>query len=247
MAGRPRTKARREAETRSGTRFDRPARVAILKRSDEIGAAAAAKEAGVAVGTLRTWRKRLAEEPSPSPPLSTTPATDDAGEPQSRAEQLRAAADKARDASSRALDQADSMLQRGLASEARNAAVVSGTHADRASQLESAAREEEAHQVALTEARGRLVLEVIERGYGDLRLLMPRTFLQALLRGWPEAVDAEIVLHASEEVRRPIRAEIRAALIAELEAERLARPALTAGKSEEDDEPIADAEIVGSQ
>ena len=65
-----------------------------------------------------------------------------------RAGRLRAQAERARAASSRALDQSDSMLRRGLASEARNAATVAGINADRAQELERSAREQEKHNSA---------------------------------------------------------------------------------------------------
>lgn len=42
MTGRPKTKARREAQARVKTRFDRVAREAVLKRSEELGSVAAA-------------------------------------------------------------------------------------------------------------------------------------------------------------------------------------------------------------
>jgi hypothetical protein len=135
------------------------------------------------------------------------------------------------------------MLARGLASESRNAAVVAGVHADRARELEDAARAEESHEVALTEARGRLVLAAIERGYVDLGLPEPREFVRELLRGWPGPVDPEIVERAREEVRRPIRGEIRAELLAEVGE---ARRALPPGEDEQeqDGEEEVDGEVV---
>lgn len=243
MAGKPRTKARREAEARSGKRVDRAARVAILQRAEEIGSRAAAAEVGVSMATLRTWRRRLkAEAERASVSLS---AESDGAPPTTRAEGLRARAEKAREASSRALDQADALLARGLASEARNASVVCGVHGDRARELEEAARAEESHEVTLTEARARLVLTVIERGYDDLGLPVPRAFLQALLRGWPGKVDAEVIEQAREEVRRSVRAEVRAEMIAEEERARRTRPALPAGEDEPPTDEVVDGELVG--
>src|SRR5438874_774903 len=119
MAGRPKRRAREaEAHARSAKRFDRVSREAVLKRAQEVGAAAAAREAGVAVGTLRTWRKRMKEAPDPNESEAHAPA------PRTRAERLRAAAEKARAASSRAMVLAYALLARGLASEARYASVV---------------------------------------------------------------------------------------------------------------------------
>jgi len=238
MPGRPRTRARREAEARSPKRFDAVARAAVLKRSEEVGPATAAREAGIAPGTLRTWRKRAADAPEPAP--VPTPEQEFG----SRAERLRAAADKARAASSRALDQADSLLARGLASEARNASVVSGVHAERAQELESAARIEEAHSVELSQASGRLVLDLIERAFGDVGLPAPTELVRALLGRWPAEVEPEAVDRAKDDVRRTIRAEVRAELLAEMDEARLLRPALAPGEAPEDEDDAIDAEVV---
>jgi hypothetical protein len=236
MAGQPKTKARREREARSRVRFDRSARAAILKRADEIGAREAATEASIAVGTLRTWRKRAADAPEPVP--ASLPSEAESVAVGTRAERLRAAAEKARQASSRALESADSLLARSLASEARNASVVCGVHADRARELEESARLEEAHELALSEAQGRLVLALVERGYDDLGLPVPRAFVEALLRAWPGEVDAEVIEQARREIERPIRERVRVELVAEMEAARLAQRGLPAGDdaSEVDDD-----------
>jgi hypothetical protein len=158
-------------------------------------------------------------------------------------ERLRAAAERSREASSTALASADSMLARGLASESRNAAVVSNMHADRAAEQEASARAEELHEVALSEAQGRLLLDVIGRGYGDLGLPVPRSFIRDLLRGWPGPVDESVVAAARGEIRRPVVAEVRAE-IALAEAERATRPALSAGPVEGEGE-VVDGEVVG--
>ena len=140
------------------------------------------------------------------------------------------------------------MLARGLASESRNAAVVAGVHADRAVELEASAREQEAHEQRLAQDRGEQVIELIERGYDDLGLPVPRAFLQALLRVWPGKVDAVVIEKAREEGRRSVRGEVRTEMIAEEERARRARPALPAGEGERDDESsdeVVDGELVG--
>jgi hypothetical protein len=172
----------------------------------------------------------------------------------SRAEGLRVLADRAREASSRALESADGMLARGLASEARNASVVSGVHAERAAELEASARLEEAHEVAMSEATGRLVIGAIERGFEDLGLPVPSVFVAELLRGWPAPVDEAVLEQARVDVRRAIVAEVRVELSEEMAVVRQAQQALPRGEDASDDdeggEPVGeeepvDAEVVG--
>jgi hypothetical protein len=221
MAGRPKTRERREREARK-RRFDHAQRAAIVEHADKVGPTQAAREAGIAVATIRTWRKRTAEEPKrPAPPQTSERGT--------RAERLRAAADQARAASSRALDQSDAMLRRGLASEARNAATVAGINADRAQELEASAREEELHEVSVTEQQGKSILALIEAMLSDLGIEPPRALLAARLMGTP---DAELIERAREEVRGPIARELREEVLAELRAEGWRAP-------EEDDEEQA--------
>src|SRR5215471_11967935 len=172
VAGTPvrrRRREQREARERGNRRFDDLAREAVLERAEEIGASAAAREVGISPGTIRTWRKRRADAapvrvPDSAQPddLRTTPAG-----------RLRAQAERARAASSRALDQSDSMLRRGLASEARNAATVAGINADRAQELERAAREQEKHEQRLTEACAEQVVELVRQMFAAVDLSLP--------------------------------------------------------------------------
>jgi len=244
MAGRPRTRAKREAvASRGRKRFDSVARAAILKRAEVVGAGVAAAEAGISAATLRTWRKRLADAPERE--LSSLPQEAGGESEGSRAERLRAEAEKARRSSARALDQADSLLTRGLASDARNASVAVGVFAERARELEEAARAEELHAVALGEAMGKLVIAAIERGFEGLGLPVPQTFVAELLRGWPAAVDEGIVDVARGDVRRAIAAEVRGELAAEAQAVRAVQRALPAGGEGDGGEDGDAGDVVG--
>lgn len=239
MPGRPRTKARRDREIRSGKRYDRAAKAAILKRADEVGAAAVAREAGVAVGTLRTWRKRLSEEPIASLPEEFT-VESEVAPPGTRAERLRARAEKTRRAQFRAEDRADALIGTSQAAESRNAMVSANGFAERASELEAAARSEELHEQQLSQSIGEMVVDLIERAFIAVDLLAPRDLLECLLRG--EEPNGEVVNQAREHVRRGSRGEVRADVLAEFEAERLALPA-----PEVEPEEVVDAEIVATE
>ena len=114
----------------------------------------------------------------------------------------------------RALDQADSLLARGLASEARNGAVLAGTWADRAAQLEAEAREQEAHELRLEQARGGLVVALLERAFAAIALPLPQQLMRELLRAWPDEVTGEVVERARVEVRRAIAVEVREQMLA---------------------------------
>jgi hypothetical protein len=220
MAGTPIRRARREqreARERGNRRFDDLAREAVLERAEEVGPTVAAREVGISPGTIRTWRKRRADtKPVPIPvaqpdDLPTTPAV-----------RLRAQAERARAASSRALDQSDSMLRRGLATEARNASVVAGVNADRAQELERTAREQEKHEQRLTDQRAEQVVELIRAMFTAIDLNLPHDLARAVLRG--EEVTPELRDQARAQVDRQVRAELRVEVRAELEAQRPALP-----------------------
>jgi hypothetical protein len=116
MAGTPvrrRRREQREARERGNRRFDDLAREAVLERAEEIGASAAAREVGISPGTIRTWRKRRADAKPATIADPVRAAVDDVLT--TPAGRFRAQAERARSASSRALDQSDSGLSRGLA------------------------------------------------------------------------------------------------------------------------------------
>jgi hypothetical protein len=237
MAGTPIKRARREqreAYARGNRRFDAVARQAILERADEIGASAAAREVGISPGTIRTWRKRRADsKPVPVPDVQP----DDL--PATPAGRLRAQAERARAASSRALDQSDSMLRRGLASEARNAATVAGINADRAQELEAAAREQEKHEQRLTDARAEQVVELIQQMFTAIDLSLPHDLAGAVLRG------EEVTPEQREQARAQVHRQVRAELLAE-EAQRTP-PALPALVEEVESPDVVDAEVVEAE
>jgi hypothetical protein len=258
MAGRPRTRERREREQRErapggakprAKRADPGTMQRVVARVAEVGAAQAAREAGISPALARKWVEREKAKPQPTLLPDETPTPN--GMPNTQAERLRAEAEKLREASRQALTQGTVLIGQGKSSEARNAAVLGGVLHDRAQEVEASARLEESHAVQLTQARGQLVLDVIERGYADLGLLpVPRTFIASLLRTWPDPVDLATIEQGRAQIERPIRAAVRAELLAEDEAERLARPALPAGEEKAEqpaDDEVVDAEVVPDQ
>lgn len=134
--------ARRAAITDAATRAQ------ALSRAEEIGDAAAAAEAGIAPTTLRSWRHRAGQESvesgRPAPAAGRGP------------EQLRADAQRAREAEARAVAKCDRLLSAGRASQAKAASDVAGQAGARALALERAAREEEQHQARLAESESRV-------------------------------------------------------------------------------------------
>jgi hypothetical protein len=134
------------------------------------------------------------------------------------------------------------MLTKGQAAESRNAMVTAKGLAERAAELEDSARAEELHAVALDDARGEQVVGMVRAMFDAVDLQVPAEVAQAVLRG--EDVSSEVAAAAREQVRRVIAAEARPEILAELEAEHLARPALPAGESAPVDE-VVDGEVVG--
>jgi hypothetical protein len=135
------------------------------------------------------------------------------------------------------------MLRRGLASEARNAATVAGINADRAQELERAAREQEKHEQRLTEARAEQVVELIGQMFGAIDLTLPHDLARAVLRG------EEVTPEQRKQARAQVHRQVRADLLAEFEAERLARPALPApvDEIESNATEAVDAEVVDAE
>jgi hypothetical protein len=241
MTGRPKTRERREREERerAGKRAkaaDAGTKARVVARAKEVGPAAAAAEVGLSPALVRKWCQR---QKDPPPSGATVPIVND---PASPSERRRGEAELERAAARRALDMAGVLLGKQLASEARNAATVGAMHADRAMQLEEAARLAESHEIALVQGRGEQVVELVSRMFAAVGLSVPSEVAKAVLRG--EEVTPEVAAAAREQVRAKFRGEARAELLAEIEAARLATPALSAGEADDgEDEPV-DAEIV---
>jgi hypothetical protein len=132
------------------------------------------------------------------------------------------------------------MLRRGLASEARNAATVAGINADRAQELEAAAREQEKHEQKLTGQRAEEVVDLIRQMFGAVNLSLPTDLARAVLRG------EEATPEQREQARAQVHREVRAELRIELEAERCTPPALPTGEEIESTE-VVDAEVVDAK
>jgi hypothetical protein len=245
MAGRPRTRERREREAREragkrATPVDPGTRRRAVERAAEVGSAQAAQEFGIAVATIRSWRRRLKAEPA---------TTDDV----SGAEGLRLKAEETRAMSVRALEQADRLLGRGLASEGRNAATTAAILGDRAGEMERAARDEEVHVHRLAGAEAELIAGAIEAFADALGVNMAedapaRKVWAALLRQVSQTsrdASGPVELEAPEreveqvrsELRERVRRELRDGLLEEVrrqvERERLERPALPPPSDEE--------------
>lgn len=229
MAGRPRTRAKREAEARGKRRFDRVAKEAALQRAVEVGSKQAAAELGVSMSTLRSWRKRLADEPSV--PAVVEQGQEDSGEGLSRADRLRARASRAREAQHRAEDAGDRQIAGNQSAEARNSAVVAGSCADRARELEAAADAAELHEAALSEREGELVLEALSAVFTAIDVALPVEVAELALLG--QAVPDEVAASARERVR----ARLRSTVEAEIHASRfVSRHPPQAGESEAESE-----------
>jgi hypothetical protein len=113
----------------------------------------AAAEFHVQPATIRSWRRRVkAEGDAPAEAVNGSAPTPSA---------MRQKADEARAMSLRALEQADRMISRSQGSEARNAATTSAILAERATELEQAAREEESHQARIAQADGEAIAKLM--------------------------------------------------------------------------------------
>lgn len=251
MAGRPEAKRRREREAAAAAR--RPVDPALkreaLQLAEEHGPAEAAKRTGLRAATIRTWRARDAARARPrastssSAPSATPPTDDDAAPPTTRAQTLRARAEKAREAQWRAEDRADKQIGKGQSAESRNAMVSANSFAERAAALDADADAAELHEVALSQTQGRLVLELLGAVFDDVALPRPDALLRARLAGWPADPDASVVEEARELLRRPIAAEERARVLGEVRAARAARRALPGGEAEQDAEGEDDEDV----
>jgi hypothetical protein len=227
MAGSPIKRARREAAARSKGRFTAADRERILKRAGEIGAAAAAAEAGCSTATLRTWRRRGVE-------ASPAVVAESAGVGGSRTETLRMRANRAREAQDRAENRADAMIASGQAAESRNCTVTAAAFGQSAGELEAAAAAAELHEVKLSEAEAHAVLELIGHVLGELELGVPDAYLAAVLRAGDGPVAAEIVEQARSAVLARIRSRLRSEVEAELAAQRfVARHAPVEGDADD--------------
>jgi hypothetical protein len=133
------------------------------------------------------------------------------------------------------------MLRRGLASEARNAATVAGVSADRAQELEAAARTQEKHERALTEETAEQVVGLIRAMFAAVDLSLPHDLARTVLKG--EEVTPELREQARAQLHRQVCAEVRSELRAELEAERRELPEEESA-TEVESNPPEDAETV---
>lgn len=241
MPGQQFTKARKQREARAAAK--RPVKPEVkleaLQLAEEHGPAEASRRTGVRAATIRTWQARAAQAGKPRVASSALVSAsagavegEDGALPVSRAAALWARAERAAQAQARAEDRADKQIAKNQSAEARNSMVASNSFADRAVQLEAAAREAELHEVALSEAMGGLVLDLVAAVFADVALPQPEALLRARLATWPAEPDAEIVHAAREQVRRKIVAEMAA------EEQR----ALPAG--DESEQPV-DGEVVG--
>jgi hypothetical protein len=213
VAGRPRTRAKREAERagKRAKRVDAITRRRILERGEALGnLALAAREAGVNENTARSWRERNCAQPSQTLPQHIAEGDSVAT--------LRAQAAAARSSQAEAEHQADVQIGLGRASEGRNCRVCASMAADGARELEDAARVQELHQAGITEQQGRAIYSTAEALLAALRLPFGRSsrrvlavLLQSAAEGHAPSLDAvqPYVQQARDEVRERIRAELR--------------------------------------
>lgn len=193
MAGMPVRKARAEAARRAGVGGGRGGRVSgevralAVRRAGVVGVGVVAGELGVAESTVRGWVARAGREGGGVGRVGGVVG-------------LRADAERARALSAQSMELAEGLLLEGAAGEARNASVAVGVFADRARELEEAARVQELHEVELGERVGGLVVGLLEAVFGDLGLVVPRGLLRARLECWPGEPDVGVVELARREV-----------------------------------------------
>ena len=231
MPGSPKKRARRvrdggrdvSGQSRARSVTDGTVTSALRRVAAGESAAAVARDLGVSADRVRKWVARDRARPESESVLALDAAARREADGLSRVERLRRAADRAWEASSSALEQGDLLMAQGSSSDARNGAVLSGVWAERAKGLAEEARLEELHEVELSRANGELVAAVIEQAFALVDLPCPKLVLAALLVGGEP--DGAVVDAARLDVRRRIAAEARVELLAELEEERLARPA----------------------
>jgi hypothetical protein len=223
MAGQPVRRAR-EAERAGATRRAKPVdpgtRARVVAYASAHGSAAAAKQFAVTAATVRKWcqrdRERRAQGEAREP--AVVQGAPVLGQDASRAEKLRAAAERERATAVTARDQADSFLAQGDARAARDATVASRGFADLAAELEEASRREEEHEVRISEAQGEAISAVAGAFIEALGLRGPAPRdLWATLLGQAAAGEA---LQAPEDdvaaVRGQLQAEARAAVMTEI-------------------------------
>jgi transposase-like protein len=216
MPGSPKRRALREEAER---RYSQSERDAIVDRSEQPGMsmAAVSREMDIPAMTIRQWKKRKRDREAAGAVAEQRAALDVKLLEGTPPERRRQEAEQARLASIKAFDTASGLLDRGLASESRNAATVAGIWAERAEALERAARAEEEHQNRLDSEQGRMVVQAVERMFADMGQLLPRAYGQAVLSSWPDPVDAKLIAGARAELERPLRARLEAELRAEME------------------------------
>lgn len=192
-------------------------KAAVLRRADEIGVTAAAKEAGISLGTVKSWRSRAGQV---GPPKGANPA-DWAELKATDAAAARDMAEKFRRAASAAEKRGDSLA-------ANRYSISYGIYTQRGNELGEAAGRAAERAVRLSEAQGQMIAEAIRMVLtaidvpddlpgvrGVLRHVISLGSKGKALEPGPHAVAAR------REVRDGLRAEVRA----EVEAEMQARPA----------------------
>jgi hypothetical protein len=233
VAGSPNKRRKRESETQRASarakRFTRADRERILKRSAVVGAAVAAREAGVSPATLRTWRRRGAAEPvehvvSEPSAAGLVEEVVPAGEEVSGLEAMRRALADAQRVSAQAVAQTEALLAAGQAKDAQAASVAGGVWSDKALALGKALAAAESEMEAESVRLGGEALEL-------QRALLAATF-EAMELPVPVATMRELAAHAaageplevSEEVavadRQRVRAKMRASVESDIELAR---------------------------
>lgn len=228
MAGKPQTRARREAEAqarykRRDDRADLVTRREAVEMADRLGAAAAAKRYGVQPGTIRQWRRRLgaeaaaaAAENTPgeavSGPPAATGASAAAADPLAVAEERAA---RAWEVASEALEQAAEQIVKGDAKSARDLAVVMGVLTDKAGRIEAGVTKLRESGARIRESQDRALQSAVVAWTSAVGWPMGdhgRALLGSILRSAREdgvvRVDAELAVPARDEVREHWRALI---------------------------------------
>jgi hypothetical protein len=188
---------------------------------------------GVSESLVRKWRSRAKREPASAAPSTATGAA--SGELDSGIEGLRRAVGDARELERLGSERARELLNTGQEEKSRQAATVAGIASDKARLAEKALREAEAEHgrqaAQLTEEHLELIARVIRASFEALALPLPVESLRAALAG-----------EVPEDVARPDRERVRAAIRSEYLDELLAQGWTPPGEGDAADES-PDAEI----
>lgn len=256
MAGSPRKRERREVAAAAGgvaeaavlegagmkRRRARPVDVArrraVVERAGEIGDARAALEANVAVSTVRSWRKRLADGAVDGEVVAgeVVPSEVPGGV---NVEQLLRTAHAARKVVELAIGRLEVAIE--TARNPRDLSIAVGVLIDKSRELDETVLALQEREARMSEARAQQIASLIRFVFEQAGLPVPGPMLRYLLELGPG-----VELHLPDGMAEAFRAEVVAGLAGELGRERAPGVALERVEAGElvDGEAVTDAEVV---